>query len=262
MNKPFRVFGFTASLALICLLFHIPLASATPASPGLLSILQPDGTAISARVLGDEFQRWVETEEGHSVVRNGLTGYWEYGEADPKGALKPGGTRVGVSRRAPLQLEKHLKPVRDTEMERSVSEKLRKISERRTPWRAGPFRAPSSGGEGDGTTTRTMARNPLDSPIDPVSGDKYLLVVLVNFSDRELVSTPMDWYPKIFGTDEGQKSVVNYYRDNSRGRLVLKPAPNTQPGSPPGIVTVTLPLPHPNSRGPWGPRPLGSGLAF
>lgn len=80
----------------------------------------------------------------------------------------------------------------------------------------------------------------------PVSGDMNLLVVLVEFADRPLSTTPQHWSDTFFDTSPGAKSLVNFYKDNSFNTLTVLPVAHTQAGSPPGVITVTLPINHPN----------------
>lgn len=78
-----------------------------------------------------------------------------------------------------------------------------------------------------------------------MSGSKNLLIVLINFADRALQTTPTSWYTPVF--DETKKSVAKYYRDNSFGLLSISPVAHTQPNSPPGVISVTISDNHPNN---------------
>jgi len=100
---------------------------------------------------------------------------------------------------------------------------------------------------GSGLTGTSSPLSSTPSPgwtVSPVSGTRKLLIVLVNFSNRTFVTTPQQWYDAVFSTATGAKSVANFYRDNSFGRLSIVPVSNTQPGSPAGVVTVNLSVPH------------------
>lgn len=216
-------------------LFLLPsLLYAGPALDGYLPLLQPDGTAIQARMRGDEFQNWTETGSGHTVVRNGRTRYWEYAERVADGSLRPSGHKVVPGQKAPASLPRQLKPPRDAEAEQAQSRAMRDMYLQRmppaSPLTSGPIVSSAAG----------------DWAPAPVSGPRNLIVILVNFTDRALVTSPADWYSSIFNTAPGAKSVATYYRDNSFTTLSVNPVPHTQPDNPAaGIVTVSVPYPHP-----------------
>jgi M6 family metalloprotease-like protein len=73
-------------------------------------------------------------------------------------------------------------------------------------------------------------------------------VVLAQFSNQSLTTTVADWSDLFFGADQ---SVQDYYDAASFGQLDLQPATETDTtgggAANDGIVTVTLPTPHPNS---------------
>lgn len=50
-------------------------ALAIPASPQALTVTQPDGTVVAARLMGDEHRHWRQTPDGTVLVR-GADGYW------------------------------------------------------------------------------------------------------------------------------------------------------------------------------------------
>lgn len=69
-------------------------ANAVPAAPGEITLEQPDGTTIEARLFGDEFNNGFETTEGYTIVLNPETEAYEYAEEDVEGELQPSGTRA------------------------------------------------------------------------------------------------------------------------------------------------------------------------
>jgi hypothetical protein len=52
----FAVFGFVAALAV-------------PACPQPATVIQPDGTALTIRLVGDEFMHFTTTLDGYTVVK-------------------------------------------------------------------------------------------------------------------------------------------------------------------------------------------------
>ncbi len=80
----------------------------------------------------------------------------------------------------------------------------------------------------------------------PVSGEKKLLVILVEFNNVSLTSSPDDWNNAFFNYSSGVRSVANFYEDNSYGALTITPVPTSQPGYPQGIVQVNVDMDHPD----------------
>ena len=72
-----RLVGFSFSLLCLLVLALVPTpARAVPARPGVISLRQPDGTRLLARLHGDEFYSWAETVNGQTVARDPRTGFW------------------------------------------------------------------------------------------------------------------------------------------------------------------------------------------
>lgn len=207
-------------------------AFAGPASPDPIKIKQPNGTVLHARIMGDEFQGWIETLEGYTILQDAKTGVWEYAVLEAKsGRLQSSGQPVVDPASAPPFLEKHLRPARNTQYEKWSMEAVREARSARL--------VPQSKTDG----LNAQVANP---EFAPVSGTRKLLIVLVNFSDRALTTTAAGWDAKVFQTGAGVKSVRQFFQDNSINTLDIQPVPHTQAGNPQGIVTVTLPTAHPN----------------
>lgn len=219
----------TASLVVA---FSLSTALAGPASPDPIKLKQPNGTVLHARIMGDEFQGWIETLEGYTILQDAKTGVWEYAVLEAKtGRLQSSGQPVVDPASAPSSLEKHLRPARNTQHEKWAQVAFREARSARL--------APQSKIEG----VTAQAGGP---ELAPVSGTRKLLIVLVNFSDRALSTSAANWDAKVFQTGAGVKSVRQFFKDNSINTLDIQPVPHTQAGNPQGIVTVTLTTAHPN----------------
>lgn len=112
----------------VCMVAMNP-AHAGPANPEPTQIVQPDGTMFQAVMRGDEFQGWMETADGYTIVKNSATGYFEYAVQGPGGELIPSGilvaTGVGAQMHAQGQmLPKGLRPPRNTALEQYQEEFL------------------------------------------------------------------------------------------------------------------------------------------
>ncbi len=54
-------------------LFEVCLA--VPAAPDIAELKQPDGTIFAARLIGDEWNNWIETIEGNTNDEGSREGY-------------------------------------------------------------------------------------------------------------------------------------------------------------------------------------------
>lgn len=224
-----RILIFLIAISLCTTQLH-----AGPASPDLIEVTQPDGSSFKIRKQGDEFQNWTETETGHTVLKNPKTKEWEYAVKNLDGSLGLSGQKVSPQQKTPTDLPKHLKPQRNTEAEKLLSEHIRNTYQQRLNQTSATPSAGISAGAGNWV------------PV-PVSGNRNLLIVLVNFADRTMTTTtPASWSAKIFDTTAGAKSVAKYFKDNSFSTLNVLPAAHTQSATP-GVVSVTIADNHPNS---------------
>lgn len=215
---------------------------AGPARPQPIEAKQPDGSQLTIRIAGDEFQNWTQTLDGYTVVRNRTSGYLEY--ALPSGQqisrqldtaetvvqaqdLTPSGLIPG--RDAPPAASKNLRPTPATALRQAFNKNLLQSEN---------FQADAAQGAAPAWTPRF------------VGGPKKLLVILVSFADRALTTTTQTWRDKIFAAGSGAKTVANFYTDNSHAKLTISPVSHTQNGNAtPGIISVTLTSNHPNSAG-------------
>lgn len=69
-------------------------ASAIPANSKPVKITQPDGSALTIVLHGDEFLNYTTTTDGYTVMLNESNGAWEYAVKDGRGQLCPGGIQA------------------------------------------------------------------------------------------------------------------------------------------------------------------------
>ena len=75
-------------LFLCALVLSLGIARAVPAHPKAMPFVQPDGTQVMLRLIGDEWLHFNTTEDGYSVVMD-ARGYYVYAELAADGTLKP-----------------------------------------------------------------------------------------------------------------------------------------------------------------------------
>lgn len=211
-------------------------AQAGPANPEPFQIAQPDGTMLQVIMRGDEFQGWMETSDGYTIVRNPATEFYEYATHGAGGELIPSGIQISASFRSKMAVQglmppKGLRPPRNTALEQYQGEFLSAARSARA--RAVPQAAP--------VLTGTWA-------LTPVSGTKKILLILVNFQDASLSASAATYWNNAVHNATGS-SVAKYYQDVSFGAVSISPVAHTQPGSPAGVVTVSLAQNHPNQGG-------------
>ena len=203
----------TVGGAAVGLLLLAPRADASPAAPNPVQLTQPDGSTLPAHLYGDEYVNGYETPAGFTLVRR--NGVWTFADQDAAGRLVATGVRPDASGRPPasLELEPHL---RDEVALAAAEAEQAEVSVSEAP--------------------------------PPATGTQDVLVVLAQFSNQSLTTTVADWSDLFFGADQ---SVHDYYDEASFGQLDLQPATETDTtgggAADDGIVTVTLPTPHPNS---------------
>lgn len=221
---------------------------AAPALPRLMEITQPDGSIITARQQGDEFQHWTETKNGYTILRNPKSKYWDFAEQDANGRLKSSGHRVLGQEFVPAHIPPRLKPPRNKKLELYRQKSLDKTYQERLK---GTALTPSSSVFAPSPSVQRAAVG--DWTPMPVAGERKLLLVLINFSDRNLVTAPLDWQSTVFSLDVADKSVARYFAENSFSALSVRPAEHNQPASPDGVISVSIATPHPYPYGDFNP---------
>jgi M6 family metalloprotease-like protein len=208
--------ALTVAGAAVGVVLFASVAGASPADPTSRPLTQPDGSTFAARLYGDEFLNGYETDAGYTVVK-AADGTWRFAAVTAAGrlvatALRPEGTGVPP---AGADLEPHVRDAAALEQAQAERESA------------------------EGTPT----------PTPPQVGTQDVLVVLAQFSDRALTTTPAEWSDLFFGPT---RSVRDYYATASFGALDLAPATETEGTVDDGVVTVTLPTPHPDSGQDFG----------
>ena len=185
---------------------------AVPARAVIEILDQPDGSVISVRQFGDEWNNGHRTLDGYTIVRDPRTRFWMYAEQDSTGALRPAPFIVGRDR--PVGIRRLL-------------------------------RAQKAGAQ-NGAQAQTAAQGPSAAAN---LGTQPLLIIFVDFTPSVRVgSTAASLASKFFGDSS---SVKHYYEQVSYGNFSMTPAPENNVSlsglTNDGIVSVTLNYPHPNT---------------
>lgn len=177
-------------------------ASAVPARPGIVSTGQPDGSTVDIRIHGDENRNWISTPDGYTLIRDN-NGFLTFAEKE-NGRLKASALRyIGES------------SIREAESKGIPRNLVPEIARLR--------RANSSPTQIDGTF--------------PATGQRKLLMLLVNFADTEplYIAEAFDAYMNLEGF-ASTGSFRDFYLENSYGQLDIRTT-----------VTKWITVPYPKS---------------
>lgn len=189
----------------------------TPFQGELFTFQNPDGTELTLRGWGNQFEAVFETLNGFTVVK-AEDGYLEYAVLADEGAtLKPSGTRVDAADPQTLNLPRHVRLTR--EASRLHATQTREAMGPAPQWmkrRQAQKQVRNAESDQPGTAP----------PPNPTTGDYLGLVLLVDFSDfpatiaRQEVD---DFCNKAGYSGFGNNgSAFDYFRDVSDGKLRYK----------------------------------------
>jgi len=161
---------------------------ASPASPDVHQLIQPDGNVVAAVQWGDEYLHGWETVEGYTILQR-TNGYWVYADRSTEGTLIP--TRTATHDPKPFGLNRRLRP--DSS---SVQRANAALGEERVGYA-------------------------------PVSGTFNMPVILINFSDTSTTFTNADFISLLFGDHPtiatGPGSLIDYFEEVSYGSFTISP---------------------------------------
>jgi len=189
---------FSVLLTIVLFISTAIEALASPAFPGKIKKVQPDGSTISLYMKGDERIHWMESEDGYSLLYDKNRSI-VYATVDKDGNMVPS----SVAAR-----DVSLRSTSDQSFLKGISKKLNysptQINTAKTIWKMV---------QKDSNLFRSSV------------GTAHAICALVNFQDKQLVKTAADFdalmnqvgYSK--GGDKG--SVHDYYLENSYNQLNL-----------------------------------------
>lgn len=183
----------------VCLLLGGGMALAIPAIPRPVTTILPDGSRLSIRIIGDEWNHSVETADGFPLSWNETKGVYEYAITSDTGALIYSGVTA------------------HDEISRTESEKtfLRSLDKNNL---SSLFSREHEGRDQSVKRIKNLKINDF-----PSTGSPKALVILVEFSDLNFsgVDDPRSFYNDMFNkrgftwSNGATGSVADYYADNS-----------------------------------------------
>jgi M6 family metalloprotease-like protein len=191
MRKLYKSISTLLIVFIILLIF--PIASqAVPAAPGTYILKQPDKSSFVAKQWGDEFQHGWETEEGYTIEFDRRLNAWTYMTVDANYKPVPSSKIVGKDNPG-LNEPKHIRPSGYGLSAHFVNENL-KISSA-------------------GAQQQAVA----------VTGNNYIPVILINFSNTTTKYSSADFNNLLFGS--GNYSMKDYYQEVSYGLFSISAGP-------------------------------------
>lgn len=190
------------TFGLLLFLFGSLQLMAEPAHPDPIKVIQPDGSRVTLRLIGDEFFHYTATADGYTVVKNTAGGY-EYAILND-GRLQTSGLLAhDAQERSQYELSFL------TQVERNIH----------------------SANEVKQAKSRRQAIRQQQRPAPAIDYDKFRgLVVLINFRDKKFsMENPKEFYDDMLNTKDYQGfthegrfqkctgSARDYYNDNSGG---------------------------------------------
>ncbi len=184
--------------------------NAGPARPGIVKVLQKDGTELKIRAFGDEFYNYFTTEDGYALTDAG-DGNWYFAEADAKGNL----ISTGIKAR-PVNL---LTPAERSRIHKGLKPQSMTAEQIRMKQACSPASAiaPSST---DGLEAPPLAAGTTWK----AEGQKKVLVLLAEYKDVPFTVGSKEAFSSLlndsdYSTGGATGSVWKYYYDNSNGKF-------------------------------------------
>lgn len=181
------------------------MASAEPANPTPITVIQPDGTSLQLKLVGDEFYHFNTTIDGYTIIN--VDGTWEYAVKKDEHLCASGmmahdpAIRNAQEMQLVASLEKHMVDKASTTLARQ----------------ARVARDKKNQGQKEPVIDYSLFRG---------------LIILINFNDRQfLMENPNDFYYQLCNTENYTGfthngrfqrctgSVRDYYYDNSMGQF-------------------------------------------
>ncbi|MDR1682878.1 MAG: M6 family metalloprotease domain-containing protein [Candidatus Symbiothrix sp.] len=171
---------------------------AVPANPNPIEAVQPDGTAVTYYIQGDERVHWMQSTDGYTLLHNDQR-FIVYATLDEVGDLVPS-KYVYRSEGLRSTMEKHFLEAIPKNLKFSAKQVQDKLKVWETPEQ----------------TLRSNSGEEIQKA--PVVGEKTALCVLVDFSDKKINYTIEEFDGILNGATN---SVKDFYHENSYGQMDL-----------------------------------------
>lgn len=202
-----RIGRYAFVLSLLVAAFH-QVGFANPADTTLKHIINKDTRALDFYLFGDEFFSWGMTRDGYAVLVD-KNGNYAYAAEDAQGVLRPSAFLAANPEQRTSREREFLatKPTYNRVSALSLGAKIARSSE--ALQRKASLQAPNA------------------KSGYPTTGTNNLLVILVEYPDREFTHTQQEFQALLsqqgYNANGASGSVKDYYADCSFGQLNLNP---------------------------------------
>jgi immune inhibitor A len=196
-------------IIILVLFIVVPYVIASPVFPGPYDITQPDGSVFQAIHIGDESVSFYRTLDGFTIDQDD-DGWWKYVNETDKvfsdkdsvrlGHLEISDVKVGKSNPKTHNIKKELvpKPKKGFKRKNIMSIQVNPQFD-------------GGGGSADA-----------DKYFDPVNGTQNILVLKVQFTDKDGTNTDQYFDNLLFNESDSAESVHNYFDEVSYGKIEVK----------------------------------------
>jgi M6 family metalloprotease-like protein len=213
MKRIIKVLLTSSAVVITALLITI-IASAAPAYEIDQTITQPSGESFTACQKGDELFNYLVTDSGAVIIQE-PDGYWYYTVPDGMSGLSSSG-----------------KYAIDVKPDQAVT---------------GSDMPASRALQNSQPQVDSLRSSPLSvNAVTSEAGSQRILVLLVSFTSTPIANSDSAWSNAFFGTYG--KTVRTYYQEVSAGKLDFTPASESYGLADDGVVAVTLPYIHPDTK--------------
>ncbi|MDR2854133.1 MAG: hypothetical protein LBV31_02370, partial [Prevotellaceae bacterium] len=188
-------------ILLSCILFATGYLFAVPAIPVPITVAQPDGSTLTIQMHGDEFFRYITTEDGFLVTQN-AAGVWLFATMEADGNIVAT-TEIAADLSNRTAAKKSFLKSAHNNISQNID--IQNIATQKRQERVAVMQA--------NIRPKSVA----------VTGNMRALVILVNFSDKNfVVSNPQQAFFNLlnqpnYAANGGTGSARDYFVDNSNG---------------------------------------------
>lgn len=198
-------------------------AMAIPTKSGPIKYTQPDGTVITVTVKGDEFGHLIFSEEG--LLLKESKGRLEYAKFDADGIPCASGIAAG-SKLSEVEVLRLQTPSQISSWAARIENNKREVLEKRYALHASPkfHLSKTENDNGDLGNDNLIPQNyGKFHNLFPVAGDQNVLVLLVEYKDRQFEYASFDYFERFLNEDGFSDygslgSVRDWLLENSLGK--------------------------------------------
>ena len=171
------------------------------AKPGLLSVIQPDGSVIEVSIIGSEHCHRVCSSDGF-ILLNDESGYYVFADADENGQIIATDIRAVNPENRSIETQLRIKEINTSMVWQTFQDNVKMRH------------------------ARLRKSQGLISTSFPTTGKQKALVILVEFTDKEFtIEDPKDYFYRMlneegFADSGATGSARDYFIENSSGQFI------------------------------------------